>query len=431
MRNIHMLRNNLKIASRIIWKNKLNSFLLVAGITLGLTCFLLMGFYVRQEATYDQFHSKKDRIYRVWLKEDYGGDQIFFNSSTPVIFESFLEDNFPEVERAIQVNNIRLNVGEGENRYNERVTVISKDFPEVLDFKILSSETSEALPDRNSLILSEEYAKKYFGTENPLGKSLPIELAGENRLFTITALFEDIPVNSSIQMDMAISSENDNVIYSERQRKAWFNVSPETYVLFHEGTDLDEVNAKSQDIILSVLQDEVQRDEYNIGFQPITDIHLNTEIPPALAPVGNPSYVFVLSIIGLLVLIIAIINYATLSLGHSFVRRREIGIRKVIGARKGGIIWQYLTESWLIAAIGTAISIFLTYLSLPLFNELIGVDITLEFQWWHLFLYLGIVCIVGISAGIYPAIVLSREQVTNILGGHGAGKKRTIYAKAW
>lgn len=423
MMKVHMLRNNLKIASRIIWKNKLNSFLLVSGITLGLTCFLLMGFYVRQEATYDQFHSKKDRIYRVWLKEDYGGDQIFFNSSTPVIFESFLEDNFPEVERAIQVNNIRLNVGEGDNRYNERVSVISKDFFDVLDFTILSSETDEALPDRNSLILSAEYAKKYFGTENPLGKSLPLELSGENRLFTITALFEDIPVNSSIQMDMAISSENDNVIYSERQRKAWFNVSPETYVLFHEGTDLDQVNAKSQDIILSVLQDEVQRDEYNIGFQPITDIHLNTEIPPALAPVGNPSYVFVLSIIGLLVLIIAIINYATLSLGHSFVRRREIGIRKVIGARKGGIIWQYLTESWLIAAVGTAISILLTYISLPLFNELIGVDITLEFQWWHIFLYLGIVCIVGISAGIYPAIVLSREQVTNILGGHGGHKK--------
>ncbi len=417
MRNVHMIRNNLKIASRIIWKNKLNSFLLVAGITLGLTCFLLMGFYVRQEATYDQFHSKKDRIYRVWLKEDYGGDQIFFNSSTPVIFESFLEDNFPEVERAIQINNIRLNIGEAESIQSEQVSVISKDFFEVLDFNILAPVDGEALPDRNSIILSQSYAKKYFGTDDPIGKTLIVDLSGENRLFNVTAIFEDIPVNSSIQMDMAISSENDNVIYSERQRKAWFNVSPETYVLFHEGTDLDQVNAKSQDIILSVLQDEVQRDEYNIGFQPITDIHLNTEIPPALAPVGNPSYVFVLSIIGLLVLIIAIINYATLSLGHSFVRRREIGIRKVIGAKKGGIIAQYLTESWLIAAIAMIISVLITYISLPLFNDLIGVNISVKFEWWHLGLYLGIIFIVGIAAGIYPSWVLSKEKATNILGG--------------
>lgn len=418
-----MTKNNFKIALRVLWRDKFNTSINLLGLTIGIACFLLLGFYVKQEMSYDQFHSKKDRIYRSWLKEDYGEGQIFFNSQTPLRFKALFEENFPEVEKTVQYIEQSYLVGKGENRINERVAMISPDFFDVFDFTMLDGNLDNPLPTRNDIILSQAYAKKYFGENDPVGKTLRLQTGEDNRDFTVSGVFEDIPKTSSIQFDLAFSTENNREVFGERSLTAWFSVVAETYVLLKENTQVTSVNNKMQDVVLELLGDvgygdgPMQRGQYNIGLQPLTDIHLNPAIPLGYAPVANPQYVFILGGIGLLVLIIACINYTTLSTGQSLKRSKEVGMRKVLGARKGGLMYQYLSESILLSLFAMLIGGTVSYLLIPAFNALTGTEIFFQFEWWHLGVYFLIALLIGSIAGSYPAFILSGHKTINILRG--------------
>ncbi len=419
---MNMTRNNFKIAFRVLWQQKLNTVLNLLGVAIGVTCFLLMGTYAKQELSYDQFQSKKDRLYRVWLKEDYGNDKIFFNSVTPWHFETTLEDNFPEIETALQFLPQSYLVGRGENRLNESVYLISPETFNVLDFTMLSGNVQSPLGNNTDIILSESFAEKYFGDNEAIGESLTLEINGEMKDFVVSGVFQDIRKESSISFNMAISNENNNWIFSEGLRNAWFNVGPETYVLIKENTAITSVEAKMQDMVMQHLSEEVKRGEYNIGFQPLTDIHLNTEIPAGQAPVGNPDYVYILGIIGILVLVIACVNYATLSIGQSIKRGKEVGIRKVLGAWRSNLIWLYLSESIIVAFLAMLLGVGFSFFLFPIFNELTGADVVFTFEWWHALAYFGIAVCIGIIAGIYPSLVLSGYKITSILKGTSIGK---------
>lgn len=416
-------KNNFKIALRVLWRDKFNSAINLFGLTLGITCFLLLGFYVRQEMSYDQFHTKKDRIYRSWLKEDYGEGQIFFNSQTPLRFESLFEENFPEVEKSVQYLEQSYLVGKGTNRINERVAIISPDFFEVFDFQIIEGNANRPLPTRNDVILSQAYAKKYFGEKDPIGKTLVLQQGEDLREFNISAVFVDIPQTSSIQFDIAFSTENSRDLFGDRALNAWFSVIAETYVLIKENADVNDVNDKMQDVVLAQMgdvgygDDPMKRDQYNIGLQALTDIHLNPEIPLGYAPVANPQYVFILGGIGILVLIIACINYTTLSSGQSLKRSKEVGMRKVLGAQKFGLISQYLSESILLSLASMLIGATVAYLLIPTFNSLTGTEIFLQFEWSHIIAYLVLAILIGILAGSYPALIISGFKTINILRG--------------
>ncbi|MDN5201953.1 ABC transporter permease [Fulvivirgaceae bacterium BMA10] len=424
-----MTRNNFKIAFRVLWRDWFNTALSMGGLAIGITCFLLMGFYVKQEVSFDHFHSKKDRIYRVWLKEDYGDNKVFFNSVTPLRFEELLEDDFSEIETAIQFNINNYLVGKGDDRNNENVAIISPELFSVFDFKILKGNPAKPLPELNDVILSASYANKYFGDEDPIGKSMGIQIGEEIRDFNVSAVFADIRKESSIQFDMAISNENNKNIYGERAMKAWFNVSQETYVLVGENSHISAVEEKIPDVVMGYLKGSVEEGVYNIGFQPLTDIHLNPDIPLGIAPVGNRDYVYILAVISVLVLVIACINYTTLSVGQSLKRSKEVGVRKVMGAFKSSLINQYLSESLVIAFFATVIGIALANLLLPIFNDLTNADVKLGFELWHIILYLGLVLIIGISSGIYPAFILSRLRITAILKGNNQASRNHYIRK--
>ncbi|MEP0987466.1 ABC transporter permease [Ekhidna sp.] len=427
-----MTKNNFKIALRVLWRDKFNSSLNLLGLMIGITCFLLLGFYVKQEVSFDQFHAKKDRIYRSWLKEDYGEGQVFFNSHTPLRFESLFEDNFPEVERSVQYILSNFLVGRGENRINESVAIISPDFFEIFDFHLIEGDRERPLPTLNDIIISQEYARKYFGDNDPMGKTLSLQIGQDIKDFNVSGIFKDIRYESSIDFDLAISTENNRTLFSDRAMNAWFNVVAETYVLLKEGASIENVNSKMQDVVLSQMGDAgygdeaMQRDQYNIGMQPLTDIHLNPDIPLGNAPVANPQYVFILGTIGLLVLIIACINYTTLSTGQSLRRSKEVGIRKVLGAHKKTLIYQYLSESILLTIIAMLIGATISYLLIPTFNRLTGTEIYLQFEWWHAGIYALLALIIGAIAGSYPALILSGFKTINILrGSNQSGGKMT------
>ncbi len=410
-------RINLKVAFRVLKRDSSNSLINLLGLTIGITCFILLGLYVKQEVSYDHFHSEKDRIYRSWLKEVYGEGKVFFNAQTPLRFEALFEENFPEVERSVQITKFDFLTGKGENKLQEEIAIISPDFLEVFDFKLLSGNQDEPLPTRNDLIISERYATKYFGNENPLGQLFYISIGPELREFTVTGLMSDIPNESSVQFDLAISTANDSDLYGERVRNAWFSIVPETYVLIGEQSSISSVEDRMQDVVMSYLEGEVERDVYQIGFQPLTDIHLNPDIPLGLAPVGNPEYVSILGFIGILVLIIAGINYTTLSAGQSIKRSKEVGVRKVMGAPRSGLVGQYLTESVLMSQVAMLLGTIIAILLIPTFNRLTGVALVYQFEWWHVALFIGIGAAIGLFAGIYPALVISGFKTVSILRG--------------
>lgn len=416
-----MTKNNIKIAIRVLWRDKFNSAINLLGLTLGITCFLLLGLYVKQEVSYDHFHSKKDRIYRSWLKEDYGDGREFFNSHTPLRFEALFEDNFPEIERSVQYIDNNFLVGRGEDRLHETIALISPDFLEVFDVELLYGDQSTFLPSREAIAISRSYAKKYFGLENPMGKTIPIEIDTLIHDLTVSAVFEDFPIESSIRFDMAISTENGRRIYGERLYTAWFNIIAETYVLLKSGTTITSVENKMQDVVMSqgvtYGGQDLKRDQYQIGFQPLTDIHLNPDIPLGTAPVGNPQYVMILAAIGFLVLVMACVNYTTLSAGQSLRRSKEVGMRKVLGASKRTLVYQYLSESMVLAIVAMSIGTVITFFLIPTFNALTGTEIFFQFEWWHTGIYLAIGLIIGFAAGVYPALIITTFKAINIING--------------
>lgn len=424
-----MTISNLTIALRVLKKNKFYTLLNISGMGIGIMCFFLTGFYVKQELSYDRFNTKKDQIYRVWLKEVYSEDKIFFSTTTPLIFEQVLEDNFGEVNAALQFNPGTYTVGRGSDRINETIAVVSPEIFDVFDFKLIEGNRNSPLGTKQNVVLSMSYAQKYFGNEDPIGKSIPIEIKGEIRDFEVSAVFENIPKESSIRFDIGISNKNNTDLYSQNRLTHWFNISTETYVLLEENASITTIESSIGDVVMSIIGEQVNEGEYNIGFQQLTDIHLNTDMPVGQAPVGNPDYVAILGAISILVLLTACVNYTTLSIGQSLKRAKEVGVRKAMGAERSTLIRQYLSESFLVIIVALAIGIGLTYVTLPIFNELTNAEVVLGFEIWHLILYLALIVIIGLSSGIYPALVLSRLRATSILRGTAVSTRKQYIQK--
>jgi len=427
---IQMTRNNFKIAARVLWKQKTNTLLNVGSIAIGMACFILISLYVKQEVSFDKFHENGDRIYRTWSEEDYGEGQRFFYTSSPLPLAPTLEENIPEVEATTLVDYGNYLVGEGENRLNERIAMVSNNFFDVFSFELLKGNQANPL-GRNDIVLTESYALKYFSSDEPVGKTLTVQLGSEKVNYNVSAIIPDMPKNTGFQMNMIVSNEDMERFYSARAQQAWFNIGPETFVLLKENTAQDAVESKFPAMINSVLGDNIEEGQYVLGLQPLEDIHLNPDFPASAYPVGNPNYVYVLATIGLLVLIMACINYTTLSTGQSIRRAKEVGIRKVVGAQKGGLIWQYLSESILITACATLVGIGLAYALLPTFNHLAGTQIEIPVDAQSIAVYGLIVLFVGIATGIYPAFVLSNLKLIAIIrGGSSGGRGVGVLRKA-
>ncbi len=417
---ITMTRNNFKVAARVLWQQKINTVLNVSSIAVGLACFLMISLYIKQEVSFDTFHENGGRIYRVWAKEDYGEGQVFFYTESAQPLAPALEANIPEIEETVQFDGFNFLVGEGEGRINERVAVASPNFFSVFSFPVLRGNVTAPLADRNGIALSESYATKYFGKEDAVGKALTVEVGGEKRQFTVSAVFKDLPKNTGFSFNMMVSNADKEQYYSKQVLQAWFNISAETYVLLKEGTNVHTAEAKFPEMIKTVLGDRVAEGEYQLGMQPLEDIHLNSDFPAGQMPVGNSKYVYILGTIGLLVLVIACINYTTLSTGQSIKRSKEVGVRKVVGAQQSGLIWHFLSESVLISFFATVIGVVLSFLLLPVFNSFANTQLQLPLDLSSIGLYLLIALAVGLLTGFYPAFVLSKLRLTSVLRGNNS-----------
>lgn len=425
-----MIRNYLKIAFRALIRSKAHSAINIIGLSLGIACCILIVLFVKDELTFDTFHSKADRIYRAYGREDYGENQQFFWTTTPFPMGPAMKDNLPEVEHQVRINKLGTQVRIGTEAYNETLAIVGQDFFKVFDFEMAQGSSEIVLDKASNVILSEDAANKFFGKADPIGKTLTLQLSDKFEEFTVAAVSRNVPTNSSIQFSIAISDLNFPKLYSERTlNSAWFNISPETYILLRQGVDVKTVEAKFPQLFKTLLGEErFNESKYAPGLQPLTSIHLDTNYPNGLAPVSDPKYSLILGAIALLILVVACINFVTLSIGRSLKRAKEVGIRKVVGAARKQLITQFIGEAVLIATISMAVGIALSVLSLPTFNDLAGKELIFPVDMFLATVLFSMLAIIGLISGSYPAFVLSAFKPVAILKGtiQAGGSKQIL-----
>ncbi|MBD3616745.1 MAG: ABC transporter permease [Gracilimonas sp.] len=420
-----MIKNYFKIAFRNLFKNKVYSFINIFGLAVGIACCLLIGLYVHNEWSYDEFHSKSDRLHRAWVHEDYGNDEIYFNSVTPLILASTLENNIPEIEETTRFSSFSNPVKRPDQSESVSETISMADpvFFEMFDFEVIRGDVTPFKDNPGTVIISEQTAKQFFGEEDPIQKPLSIQIGDAFTDFTVVAVTEDPPLNSSIQFEILIPFSNDTKIYSQGALTSWFSVSAETYVLLRENSQMDEIDGKMQSMMVTELGNRYGNEfnendlTYTVGLQPITDIHLNTEIPEGIASVNDPIYSYILGAIAFLILLIACVNFMTLAISRSTSRAKEVGIRKTIGAVRQHLMFQFWGEALLMTLFSLVAGILLAELLLPHFNVLSGTELQLTFNVNILIMFLIGAVFISLIAGIYPALILSGFKPVEVLKG--------------
>ncbi len=244
-----------------------------------------------------------------------------------------LQENFPEVESQVRYSKNGTQVKIGQDQFNETVTIAGQDFFKVFDFDAAAGDLETALSAQSNVVVTESIAHKYFGDSDPIGKGISILLGETFEEFTVKAVVKNLPTNSSIQFSILISDLNYPKLYNvQTLASGWFNITPETYILLRTGVDPKDVEAKFPSVFKTILGEaEFKKSKYAPGLQPLTTIHLDTHFPVGIAPVNDPKYSYILAAIALLILLVACINFVTLSVGRSIKRAKEVGIRKSSG----------------------------------------------------------------------------------------------------
>jgi putative ABC transport system permease protein len=406
-----MIRSYFKIAFRSLLRHKLYSFINVGGLGLSLFCSLLIGFWVRDELSYDKFHRDPDRIYRV-VKDFVTRDGSRTpDATTPSALAAALRKDLPEIESVTRIYpnwNQKFLIRQTDAQfYEEGVYRVDSSFFDVFTFPFVTGNKQSAFQTPKSVVLTETMARKYFGLENPVGKRLDLRIDGGD--FTVTGVLKDVPGNSHFHFDFLIPLRRVDV----NPDTDWTSHTFYTYAKLKPNTSAARFTDK-----LRLLVRKYQPENLNIFYvQALTDIHLNSKLKWELGQNSDRSYVQILSFIGLFILIIAGINYVNLATARSFQRAREVGVRKVAGAFRGSLIVQFLGESMIVSVLSGILAIGLVVALLPFFGGLVGKDFTV---WSHPGLQtclaaLGGAMIIGLLAGVYPALFLSSFEPALVL----------------
>ena len=422
-----MIKNYLKIAWRNLMKYKIISFINLFGLTVGITCCLLITIYIVNELSYDKYNKNGENVYRVTRSFNNSEGIVSLNLSTvSPPFGYYFPTDFPEIKKMTRL----LNNGTTPFKYKDKlinepnVYFADENLFSVFTLQVLKGNPNTALKDPFSVMLSEEVAKKYFGTEDPMNKVIRANNQFEVK---VTGVYKDFPANSHMHPGVLVSFNTlkDPAVYGEENlRTNWGNNSFFTFLLLPDHYDVNRMIAQFPAFVDRRMDHKnyggnLPSKYTKLGLQKLTDIHLYSHTDYEAEPNGDIRRVYIFSIIGLFILLIACINYMNLSTARSALRAREIGIRKVIGAREKEIIAQFLSESVLISWAAILISFVLLYLALPWLNSIskqeLSVDILLK---WQIMIPLFLApFVVGILSGIYPALFMSSFQPVKTLKG--------------
>jgi putative ABC transport system permease protein len=418
-----MFGNYAKIALRNVKRQKGYSVINIAGLAVGIACTIFILLWVQDELSFDRFHENADRIYRVVFSTS-DEDLTPTNANGAFGVGPALKRDFPEILEVVRIRKmgqgVKRYVGYKDKKYYElRFFFAEPSILSVFDFPLVKGNPDMALNDPNSIVLTEETAKKYFGNEDPMGKTIEADPYNDGNLmlFSVTGIAQNVPSHSHLHFDFLASysslKENTDEFSGFYQHY--------TYALLSGKSAAETLDPKLLDFLHRNWRENPW---YTISLQPLLDIRLHSKLRSEVEPTGNILYVYIFSAIAVFVLLIACINFMNLTSARAVKRAKEVGLRKVVGARKNQLVRQFLGESLLLSLFSTSVAVILVIFFMPLFNKLTGKAIALSFLANPSFV-LGIAAIafvVGVIAGIYPAFFLSAFQPIDTL------KSRTGYS---
>ena len=408
-----MFANYLKIAWRSLLKDKSASVINLAGLSTGLTCCLLMVMYIQHELSFDRFHSKGDRITRVIMQYSFNGSALTSGNFTSTKVLPSFKRNFPEVIDGVRLSDIERLVKYKDITIDEKGFLYSDSaFFELFDFKLLRGSPKTVLNGPNKVVLTRSAAKKYFGDEDPVGKTIQIGSNQEN--YTVTGISQDCPSNSQLVFDMVASFIS---LVKDPQEESYFEANYTTYLLLRSKNAITSLQQKIEPFMKNELKNE--KGVYiNYVLEPFTSVHLYSPYD-AMTANSNIRYIYMIGAIALLVLVIACFTYINLSTARSIERAREVGVRKVSGAVKSQVFWQFITESLLISTMACMLSLGILLLVLPYFNTLADKHLTISeaISPGILVTALSVIAVISLLAGSYPAIILSNYEPITVLKG--------------
>lgn len=422
-----MIQNYFKIALRNVLRSKAYSFINILGLVIGISFSCMLYVYVSHELSYDTFHAKSDRTYRV-LTLDHRDPQSprRYGVTVPPMGPE-LASQYPEVEDMVRLHRFVGQVvieHEGQNFQERNWFTTDANFFDVFDFDFVHGDKATALKEPQSLVLTEAMAMKYFGSRNPVGEVIEKTSFGAVR---ITGVVKDLPDNSHLKFDMLFSPVGVNDDWRDYLNR-WDSFGAYTYIVLRDGYSIGSLKSKMPRLV------DEKFAQFGGGitadFQAMEDIYLHSgDIEEGTeSGHGQMSYIYVFSSMGIFLLLIACINYINLATSRAMMRSREVGVRKVVGARKGQLMLQFLMESFLITLISALIAIFVMNLVFPYFNQITGKEFEITLQTWMDYVppLLAIAFIIGMISGSYPAFYLARLKPVSSLRGREVPAKGNI-----
>ncbi len=422
-----MLKNLIKHSLRSFKRQRSYIIINVLGLSIGIACSLFIALYVMNEASYDKFNTRKERIFRVIFNANLEGKDFNISFSPAVMGPTLLKE-YPEIESFLRMNRI----GPTEVEYNnqtfteEHLVEADSSFFNFFSIPVIKGDAGNLLNAPRKVVLSSSTAKKYFGDENPIDKTL--KLGSDTVRYTISGVMADLPENSHFEASI-ISSFMTN---PESNDPIWFSNSFSTYLLLKPNSSYVTVVEKFPELIKKNVGPEVQKymgislndflaqgNKYRYSLQNLSDIHLDPSIQQQFKEAGDPKYLKILGSLAILIVLIAAINFMNLSTAQASRRAKEVGIKKVGGSTRGMLIFQFLTESFILSFISLIIALIFIKIALPYFNNLIGAKLALNlFASWYIIPFLILfTLVVGFLSGSYPALYLSAFNPYEVLKG--------------
>jgi len=423
-----MLKNYFTIAFRNFVKNKVYSSINVAGFSIGLACAFLIALFVYKELSYDRFHSQASHIYRLTeVINTEGVGEASASVSIPV--GPTLKQNHPDLVKAsarlFNFNAPSLNLAytpdPGKSFNETRLFFTDPDFFTIFDFTLKEGNRRTVLSEPNSIVLTQEMAKKYFGDENPMGKILRFE---DKHELKVTGILNPVPAQSHFQFDFLVSFITLRQILHETQYNSWYWNPAWTYLLLADHEQARSTLEKQLPDFVKTYFPDIIKNDTELGLQPLTDIYLHSSFYNEIEPTSRISYVYIFSVIGLFILFIASINFMNLTTARSANRAKEVGVRKVLGSQKNQLVTQFLSESVLLAIIVWILAIGIVFFTIPPISRFSGRNLHLNIQEIFMLLPSGllIALVVGLLSGLYPAFYLSAFRPLYVLKGFSATK---------
>jgi putative ABC transport system permease protein len=420
-----MLKNHLKIAFRNIKKHKAFSAINIVGLAVGIACSILIWLFVSHERGYDRFHEKADRIYRLALRASLGDTKMNQTQTSSEVFRR-LAAEFPEIEKGVKFFNPGRTpvILEDRTFYESRLYAVDASFFEVFTFPLIDGNPQTVLAEPNSMILSKATAEKYFGTTDVVGSTIRTDFSHSagSTIFHVTGISEDVPDNSHFHYDILVSSSTFPALINS---KGWGETNFISYLLLRPGTSKDWFDEKLKEFTRRNLGGQgfdewvAEGNYWGYYLQPITEIHLNSDLNGEFEANGNHTYIVIFSVISVIILLIACINFMNLSTAKSSLRAKEIGVRKVVGSGRRELIKQFLSESVLLSFISLALGLAAIQILLPAYRNFVGRQLSMPYldnvAVIPSLLALGLV--VGLISGSYPAFFLSSFQPISVFRG--------------